>query len=93
MARKVAVAKANGILTFYIKKVSQILLLLIKQIKLSLNIIYPYIHKYMVMPLSFIEEITMIQTIYFFTYQNLIISNYYSISKYNKIDVIIIIIQ
>jgi len=46
----------------------------------------------MVMPFSFIEEITMIQTIYFFTYRNPIIPNYYSRSKYNKINVIIIII-
>jgi hypothetical protein len=47
----------------------------------------------MVMPLSFIEEITMIQTIYFFTYRNPIILNYYSQSKYNKIDAFIINIQ
>jgi len=42
--------------------------------------------------LSFIEEITVIQTIYFFTYRNPIILNYYSRSKYNKVDVFIIFI-
>jgi hypothetical protein len=47
----------------------------------------------MVMLLSFIEEIIVIQTIYFFTYRNPIIPNYYSRSKYNKVDVFIIFIQ
>jgi hypothetical protein len=47
----------------------------------------------MIRPFSFIEEITVIQTIYFFTYRNPIILNYYSRSKYNKVIIIIIIIQ